>query len=357
MAAQIFPSAVRWTVAVPAAPAAPPVVLDGHIFVGLKTAQVVAYGVKTGAVAWQVDLAVDQSMAADDGRLFVPAGDAIHALRADTGAPVWIAAAGTVTAPLLVRAGWVIAAAGSQLSAYQAADGKALWHRELAPITVRPAVDGDVLYVSITDGRLVAMDLPNGTVRWERQLGGAPAEPLALGDRVYVGATDKHFYCLKAASGEIDWKVRVGAEVRAAAALDDERVYFASLQNVMHALDGTNGAQQWKRGLPFRPIAGPVVTGAGVTVPGTIAEVRVFDRRTGAPRGRLALGATLATAPAIFLETVETGEQLAVAAITGSLDAQWKLSLGVPGPPEGPALAPLTELPGEVVKLPGLPPS
>lgn len=296
-------------------------------------------------------------MAADDGRLFVPAGDAIHALRADTGAPVWIAPAGTVTAPLLVRAGWVIAAAGSQLSAYQAADGKALWHRELAPITVRPAVDGDVLYVSITDGRLVAMDLPNGTVRWERQLGGAPAEPLALGDRVYVGATDKHFYCLKAASGEIDWKVRVGAEVRAAAALDDERVYFASLQNVMHALDGTNGAQQWKRGLPFRPIAGPVVTGAGVTVPGTIAEVRVFDRRTGAPRGRLALGATLATAPAIFLETVETGEQLAVAAITGSLDAQWKLSLGVPGPPEGPALAPLTELPGEVVKLPGLPPS
>ncbi|MCA1652379.1 MAG: PQQ-binding-like beta-propeller repeat protein, partial [Acidobacteria bacterium] len=265
--------------------------------------------------------------------------------------------AGTVTAPLLVRAGWVIAATDNQLSAYHAADGKPLWHRELAPITVRPAVDGDVVYVSIADGRVVALDLPTGAVRWERHLGGAPAEPLALGDRVYVGAIDKHFYCLKAASGEIDWRVRVGAEVRAAAALDDERVYFASLQNVMHALDGTNGAQQWKRGFPFRPIAGPVVIGAGVTVPGSVAEIRVFDRRTGAPRGRLGLGTTLATAPAIFVESTTTGDQLALAAITGSLDAQWKLSLGVPGPPEGPALAPLTELPGEVVKLPGLPTS
>ncbi len=91
--------------------------------------------------------------------------------------------------------------------AIRATDGQVLWTRQLgSPVRARPVVTATGVYVSLDDGRVVALDLTTGAPRWERPLGGKPADLLVLDDRLFVGADDKYFYSLKTSNGDERWK-------------------------------------------------------------------------------------------------------------------------------------------------------
>lgn len=340
---------LRWVVNISAAPAVSPLLAGGYVYLSLKPGIVAAHRVKDGQEAWRVPLVADQELAAAPELVFVPASEAVHALKADTGREVWLAATGTITAPLLVHAGWLVTVSGEMLSAFRAADGAQVWTRPAGEVRERPAIDGDVLYVSFADGRVAAFDLATGAPRWERKLRGAARPPLVVGDRVYVGSSDKRFYALKVQNGEPDWKWSVGAELLGRAAADDKHVYFTAMDNLVRALDRGSGGQRWRQELPFRPVAGPIVVGEAVLVPGSSDTLQFFDGRTGRAVKQLQLDATLAIPPGAGLEP---GESLVtVAAITGGLADQWKLWLygPLPAPPEGPPIEPLSALPGLLV--------
>jgi outer membrane protein assembly factor BamB len=326
----------------------PPVEAGSVLIVPLLTGGIAAYHVADGSPAWTIELTPHQAIAADADRVYVPCADAIHAVDAATGSVVWRTTVNAPTAPLLVRSGWVIVAAERSLIALRATDGRELWRRDVGSIEVRPAIDGDVLYVSLADG-VGAFDLQSGASRWMRRLGGKPGEPLAIGGRVYVGAADKYFYSLDATSGRVDWPMRTGAEPRGRAAADDDHVYFVSMDNLLRAVDRGHGALRWKQGLPFRPAAGPVVLGGSVTVAGPASSLPVFSAHDGRPLERVELGGKLAALPALL--QLPEGKP-AIAAVTGSLEDQWKLTLLEPGV-EAPVIpiAPLTELPGLAIPL------
>ena len=59
-------------------------------------------------------LAADHELASGSNLVFVPAAEAIHALDVATGRELWLAPTGTITAPLLVRTGWLIAISGEK---------------------------------------------------------------------------------------------------------------------------------------------------------------------------------------------------------------------------------------------------
>ena len=61
---------------------------------------------------------------------------------------------------------------------------------------------------------------------------------------------------------------RTGADVVSRPSVDDDHVYFVSLDNVLRALNRGNGVQQWKRGLPFRPAWRPMTAADTVLVTG-----------------------------------------------------------------------------------------
>lgn len=349
-ASQILLPSLRWFVTVSAAPAVSPVVADGYVYLPLKPGIVAAHRIADGAEAWRVKLAAEQELASAPRLLFVPAAEAVHALASDTGRELWLAATGTVTAPLLVREGWLIAASGSTLFALRASDGAQIWKREGGDVLDRPTIDGDVLYVSYSDGRVAALDLQSGSTRWETKLGGAGTEPLVAGDRVYVGSSDGNFYALKLKNGEFDWSYPVRAPLLGRAAVDDERVYVTAMDNLLRALDRTSGNQRWRRDLSFRPLAGPVLIGSAVTVPGTSAALGLFNAKDGQPLKQITLDAALAIPPGFGTEPGET--LMSVAAITGSLTDQWKLWLYGPLPPApaGPPIEPLSALPGRLVQ-------
>jgi outer membrane protein assembly factor BamB len=329
-----LPAATRWSVVISAPPATVPAIGADHVFTALQTGIVAAHRLADGVEAWRVDLATELPVAIEGDRVFVAAGEAIHALRGSDRTVLWRVPSGALTAPMLVQSGWLIAASAGTLAAYRTSDGTLVWHQDNGEERLPPTIEGDNLYVPLADGRLRALELATGRTRWEQRFDGAPGEVLAFPDRLFLGAGDKYFYSVRADSGELAWRWSVGAAFRGRPAADDSRIYVAAMDNVLRAFDRRTGALVWHPSVPFRPSAGPALVGASVVVPGTASEIRAFNPSNGHPAGRIALGEPLATAPGFG---VVDGTPL-VAAFTGALSNQWKLTLL--GPPAKPATAP-----------------
>jgi outer membrane protein assembly factor BamB len=351
-AAQLPTSVPQWFMAISAAPVAPPVASKDRVFVALRTGSIFAHNLANGTIVWSAALAAEQPLALDDAHVFVVSGDEVHALDGASGNSSWRAPVGKVTAPPLVHAGWLIVSAGNTLSAFRAADGGLVWRRELGATERRPFIDGDWLFTSMSDGRILKLNLHDGTPQLELRLPSPTGEPLVVGDRLYVGAGDKHFYCLDTdGQGEVAWRFRFGSEVRGRPAADAKRVYFTALDNEVRALDLRHGALRWHRGVPFRPSAGPFVLGDVVAVAGPVPELHLFAAADGTRLKSLVLKEPIVSAPALLGDALA---QLRIAAVTGGLNVQWKLAVfGPTGETPAPIpVLPLTELPGAVLPVP-----
>ena len=201
-------------------------------------------------------------------------------------------------------------------------------------------------HLPLDDDHLLALDLRTGAERWSKHFAGATSEVLAFADHIYVGSADKHFYCLDADNGERSWRQWTGAALRGRPAADASRVFAAAMDNVLRAFDRRSGALLWHASVPFKPTSGPAVIGSAVVVPGTAAELRTFEVASGRPAGQIVLAEEPGEAPAFGTSRGAT----VMAAITGSLTGEWKLTLTEAPLPTIP-IAPLTELPGIIVPV------
>jgi putative pyrroloquinoline-quinone binding quinoprotein/putative pyrroloquinoline-quinone-binding quinoprotein len=350
-----LPTEVRWSVAVSVRPAATPTIGGDRILLALESGVVVAYRQSDGVEAWRVEMHADWPIATGSDRVFVASGEAIHALALENAQVLWRAPAGTLTAPLLAQDGWIIAASVAGLAAFRASDGMKVWQRETGLQRGRATIEGDNLYVPLEDGRLLALDLQTGTDRWVRRFSipkpaesgpRAPgvSEVLAFPDRLFVGAADGIFYCLKASDGSVDWRFRIGAVLRGRPVSDGTRIYISAMDNVVRAFDRRTGALLWHPSVPFRPTTSPVLLGATLLVPGAASEVRGFDT-AGKPAGQIKLEDALAIPPVFD----ETPGGAVMAAVTGSLNGQWKLLLVEQS--RALPVVPLTVLPGITVPV------
>ena len=331
---QTLPSVVRWSVPIPARPAAPPVIAGDQVLVVLQSGIVAAHRMTDGAEAWRVELRTELPVVVEGSRVFVAAGEMIHALDAASGSVVWRTPYGAVTAPLVAQDGWLLVASANTLTALRSEDGTKVWSRDTGPQRLRATIEGDNLYVPLDDGRLLALDLRTGADRWTRHFAGAVSEVLAFSDRIYFGSADKFFYCFHAGDGEWDWHARVGAVPRGRPASSGTHLFVTSIDNTVRAYDRNSGALLWHPSVPFRPAA-PVIVGSAVVVPGHAAEILAFDAATGRPAGQIKLEESLVMPPAFG----PSGAAVVMAAFTGSLTSQWKLVLTAP--PVAPPSIPL----------------
>jgi outer membrane protein assembly factor BamB len=242
----------------------------------------------------------------------------ILALDAATGEERWRqATGGSVVAPPAWNNGWLLAGTtDGRLTMLRADRGRPLWRRE-SGAALRPGAEmaGDRLYVLLDDGRVAALTLERGDLLWERKLPGRGTTLTALDDRVFVGADDRYFYCLAAEDGDVNWRWRAGGAILGTPVVDEDSIYFLSLDNVLRSLNRGNGHQRWKRGLSFRPIGGPVAAGDILLVPGLAPEIPAFAMKTGAPAGKVALHGEL-TAPPLILAAGGPGS-FSLVAVTG----------------------------------------
>jgi outer membrane protein assembly factor BamB len=333
---------VSWTATLPAPPSAGVGIDAVNAYVPLRTSELVALALKDGTVAWSAPIAeIVSPPVTGDGLVFLAHARQVEALDAATGAPRWrVAIDGAVSAPLLWQNGWLLAVGDSGAATMlRATTGEVLWKQALgSAVRVLPAAADRHVYVATEDARVVALALESGKPVWEAKLPARGTTLYPLDDRIFVGSADKFFYCLAADTGRTKWRWRTGGAVVGTTAVDAGRVYFVSLDNVLRALDRSNGGQVWKAALPNRPTGGPYLTARLLLVPGISADLPAFQAFDGTAAGTTRLAGDPVAPPRLL-----PGEGKALGrlvTVTGEGQAQ----LLVPG---------LPILPGK--PIPGLP--
>ena len=298
----LLPMEARWTTSLSAATAAAPVHEAGRVFVALRDGHIAAVNLTDGDVAWQVVQQVVGQPAVGGELLYVATRDELQGLETATGRTRWsIPLEAPLSAPPVWNAGWLIVALDTQtLLALRAETGETIWRQAIGGrIHVAPALAGDRMYVSLDNGGVVALSLLTGETVWEQRLEGAPGEILPLDD-LFVGATDNYFYRLSRLDGSVKWRWRTGGDIVGLPAVDEQRVYFSSLDNVLWALNRANGVQHWRQPLAARPSAGPSRAGDLLVLAGMSQDLNFFDPVSGVSYGRIAAPSELAVQPLIL---------------------------------------------------------
>jgi outer membrane protein assembly factor BamB len=289
-------------VALESAPVAQAAVLGGAAYVPLKDGRFVAVDLEAGRVKWSLDLPTGLPAVAGDALVFVAGDEMLTAVAPDATVKWRLPLPGGFSAPPAFAGGWlIVGATGGDVLCLRAADGKVMWTQHVgAALQPGAGISGEVVYLGLADGAISAHRLADGTPIWTHKLGGAPSPILALDDRLFVGSKDKYFYCLDTKNGKRRWRWRTGGTIVGSAAVDERHVYFASLDNVLRALDRNGGSQRWKAGLTLRPSGGPFLIGTLVSVAGVSAEVQSYIAATGKIASRYESQADLASAPQVL---------------------------------------------------------
>ncbi len=318
-----LPVATRWTATLPAPAAAPPVASGDRLFAALFDGRVAAVSLVDGSELWQVERAVVGEPAAGADLFHAATPEGLVALDAETGEVRWESRLeAPVAAPLLWNAGWLIAALASQeLLALNAGNGGTVWRQTVGGgASARPTIAGDRLYVPLDSGRVTVLELLTGTAIWERELGGAPQEILVAGD-LFVGASDNHFYRLSRRDGALRWRWRAGGDVVGLPAVDEDHVYFSSLDNTLWALARSHGGQRWRELLPARPSAGPRLAEDLVMQGGLSEELDLRGPADGVVYHRLQVSEELAYSPLAVADPLGDGLLVILVTAAGELQA------------------------------------
>ena len=193
------------------------------------------------------------------------------------------------------------------------------------------------------------------TVKWTFHTGGQVLSSAAVeGGVVYVGSTDGKLYALDAATGTMKWKFATLARIASSPAVADGLVFFTSYDSKVHAVDAATGKSRWEfqtggerrftaKGLhgslpagesmpdPFDMfLSSPAVSGGSVVVGSGDGNVYAFDAKSGAVRWKFQTGDVVHASPAIADGVVFIGSWdsyfYALDATTGA--EKWRFKTG-----------------------------
>ncbi len=300
-----LPLAPAWSVDLGGAASAPPVSDGDRVFVALSSAYLSARAGTDGHELWRIAKDITVPMAADGGLLFLSAGDAVEAVRAGDGGSAWIVPRVKTVAPLVARAGWVIAVTDAEIVAIRAKDGQVVWRQPAGGVRLAPDIDSERLYAGADDGRTLAL-VHTGSMHWTRRIGSIPTGHIAV---------------------------------------DEERVYFAALDNVVYALDRSSGNQRWTSAIHRRPFAGVFAAGHVIFVPSVAPQLGMLYDRDGRASGAIGLPAEIQRDVPPDVRDTPTG--ISVFVVTGGLSNDSQLTYIAPV--EEASITPLsawTEMPG-----------
>lgn len=160
------------------------------------------------------------------------------------GGIAWSHDLGTPTrAAPIVHDGVVYVGAFFKINALDASTGQELWEVTVpSPLDHSIALAGDLLYVGLTDHRIIALDRHTQQFRWTVKTGGPIASsPVVADGIVYVGSGDNVLNALDAATGDVLWREDIVGEVRAAPAVSEGLVYATDNLGNLYVFDARTG--------------------------------------------------------------------------------------------------------------------
>lgn len=312
----------RWVTAFETPPAASPGFDATTAYVPLKGGQLVAVDLDRGTIRWRLDVATAFTPATGEGLVFTASEQNIEARDAKTGDVRWRSPLpGGAAAPLYWDTGWLLASTtAGDLAAFRASDGTLVWRRQLgAPLVSTPGPALDRLFLPLADSRLVAVLLVNGETVWELKLTAPVTALLALDDQLVFGTAAKYLISVDLKHGRERWKRRLGGDMAGMPAADEKRIYFASRDNIVWAVDRKSGNLRWKADLPSRPAGGPLRLTDALLQPLVSTQIAGFDPATGKPTVTATAASEIGVQPYVRLSVRQTSTQLITVSREGQL--------------------------------------
>lgn len=325
----------RWVAAFETLPAAPPGFDATTAYVPLKGGQLVAVDLDRGTIRWRLDVATAFTPATGEGLVFTVSEQAIEARDAATGKTKWqTPLPGGAAAPLYWDTGWLLASTtAGDLAAFRASDGSLVWRRQLgAPLVAAPGPALDRLFLPLADNRVVALLLASGETVWERTFSAPVTALLALEDQLVFGTTAKEVRSIDVARGRDRWTWTIGGDMAGSPAADDERIYFASRDNIFRAVDRKSGNLRWKAGLSSRPAGGPLRLNDLLLMPLVSNQILGFDPTNGKPNATAAAAGEIGQQPYVRRDVRRTLPQLITVSREGQLQGFGRRFEPVPQP-------------------------
>jgi outer membrane protein assembly factor BamB len=325
--APLLPAEEAWKITLSAQPAAGGVMDAAAVYVPLEEgapaddnsasspAAVVALDRQTGATLWTSSVSTRLTPVLTGSVVIVATQAGLEALDAHTGRSQWTLPLDRPPRTRMIAQGAMLVTQidGGELIAIHLERRQVEWRRAIGePDVVSLVADSEAAYLATAGSRVLSVRLSDGSTRWERRLDGALGELVVDRDRVFVGSTTKSFWALDAGRGHDRWswsgKIFAGGIV--GAAVQGNRVYVVSKDNVVRALDRGDGGQEWKEAVA-RPLFAPRILNGVVAVVGVSPTLATFRADTGNPVSAWAFsnelllqGAPLIDEPAPFRVSV-----------------------------------------------------
>jgi eukaryotic-like serine/threonine-protein kinase len=255
-----------WSVAMPFADYAVPLVKDGIVYHGTY-----ALYEQDGTVLWRV--AIDTRwlslQALVDGTLYAITQLGIYAINAQNGEVRWCYEPEThmiIGGPLVVVDHLLyVGTSGSvdhpEKSCFYALDtetGTLRWQYPMGDSYVGEVIHNESIYVSSRDQHLYALEKNNGSLRWKYKFVSPTPHTVTIVDNVmYIGGYYA-LYALSSANGMVLWHkdLMSSASFYGTPSVVDGVVYLASTdgpgRSILYALNASNGAENWHNHYPYK---------------------------------------------------------------------------------------------------------
>ena len=146
-------------------------------------------------------------------------------------------------------------------------DSIAVSARAIYLLTQKPSADQSQAGVTVDSlnnyegsGSITALDPVTGLALWAKDYPRPfTSPPLVDKDRLYVGAADGAFYSISTGNGDVIWKVQTGDIIRGAARLSENAIFFGSDDGALREIDLSNGAEIWKYQTTGKIVSRPVL--------------------------------------------------------------------------------------------------
>jgi len=109
-------------------------------------------------------------------------------------------------------------------------------------------------------------------------------QPSFTRDRVFVGSNTNLLFALDNANGRLAWRWKTGGDVIGTSGDAKGGAYYASLDNVLRAVNRGNGNQRWIKEIPTRPLLPPQTFGDGMMYEEIVVLTASRPRSTRSPR-------------------------------------------------------------------------
>ncbi|MEZ4739698.1 MAG: PQQ-binding-like beta-propeller repeat protein [Flavobacteriales bacterium] len=223
-----------------------------------------------------------------NGRIFVAGLDSgFHCLDAADGSRIWswdVGAMEDEVSPVFDNNLIVFRNLSGLLYAANAFDGSQVWTGS-DPDGNSPAVSEGVLYFATRSGSIRARNASSGSSVWTYNAGaGLYSSPTIVGNVLYCGkgTANPGIVALNKADGTLLWEYNTAADMNSSPCVADGKVFFASEDQVFHAVDAATGTMLWQRTIDdCTSFYRNPTAGNGIVYVQACSELHAMDMNTG----------------------------------------------------------------------------